>query len=59
MMTLGQQIVFDWKRRYQPYDQPQDRIVIREERAFYAVDGERVIYGIARRSEARMGASDQ
>lgn len=55
-MTLGQQICEDFRRRYQPYDQLQDRIVVREERAFYAVDGDRIIYGIARRTEERIGA---
>ena len=53
-MTLGQQIVADWKRRYQPHDPPQERVVIREERAFYAVEGDRMIYGIARRTEERI-----
>ncbi|MCA1378893.1 MULTISPECIES: hypothetical protein [unclassified Bradyrhizobium] len=52
-MTLGQQIVADWKQRYQPHDQLHERVVVREERAFYAIDGERVIYGIARRTEER------
>lgn len=55
-MTIGQQIVADFKRRYQPHDQQQDRVVIREERSFYAVDGDRVIYGIARRTEERIFA---
>ncbi|MFK4507207.1 hypothetical protein [Bradyrhizobium daqingense] len=55
-MTLGQQICEEFRRRYQPYDQLEDRIVIREERAFYAVDGERVLYGMARRTEERINA---
>ncbi|WP_426433813.1 hypothetical protein [Bradyrhizobium genosp. P] len=53
-MTVGQQIVADFKRRYQPYDPPRDRVIVREERVFYATDGERVICGITRRCEERI-----
>lgn len=52
-MTVGQQIVADWRRRYQPYEPQPDRVIVREERAFYAVDGERVVYAVARHTEER------
>lgn len=55
-MTLGQEICEDFRRRYLPYEPPRDRVVIREERAFCAIDGDRIIYGITRRTEERINA---
>lgn len=55
-MTLGQQICEDFRRRYLPYEPPRERVIIREEWTFCAIDGDRIVYGVARGSEERIGA---
>ncbi|MET4117140.1 hypothetical protein ABIB90_003663 [Bradyrhizobium sp. JR4.1] len=48
-MTAGQQVIADYYRMFPPREREPDRVVVREEYAFYAVDGERVICGRAHR----------